>query len=117
MPDPATLKAVTDTASYVSVQSDRWLFIALLLVFGLAIYAMAKWFMAREVAMEARVDVLQTRIDAQGSAFNDFLINRHSSMTTIVQKNTEVLEEAVTTLHTAAELLKIASDNIERRKL
>ena len=110
MTDAITVKAVTDAADYASAQSDRWLFIVLLIVFLLAIGWMARWFMARNDALQARVDGLQ-------KDFNDFLQTRYTATANSLQENTNVLKKAVETLDKVAEVLKSASDNIERRKL
>lgn len=108
MPDPVTIKAVSDAATFASVQSDRWLFIVLLIVFLVAIAWMARWFMARNDALQGRVDGLQKE-------FNDFLQSRHAVMAGIVEKNTSVLEKSVTTLESAAALLKTATENLSRK--
>lgn len=107
MPDPITIEAVTKTASFAAAQNDRWLFVALLIIFLLAIGFMARWFMARNDSLQVRVDNLQKE-------FNDFLQTRHSIMAAIVEKNTLVLEKSAHTLEVAAGLLKSASENFEK---
>ena len=107
MPDPVTIKAASDAATFAAAQSDRWLFVVLLAIFLLSIGWMAKWFMARNDSLQARVDALQKE-------FNDFLQTRHSAMMAVVDKNTNVLESAVSTLTTAAELLHTATENIKK---
>lgn len=109
MSDPVTTtQAIAKVADYAAIQSDRWLFVALLIVFLVAIGFTAKWLMARN-------DALQSRVDAIQKEFNDFLQNRHSSMAALVEKNSTVLEKSLATLETAAGLLKQVSENIERR--
>ncbi len=112
MPDAITVKAVTEAANYASsakrsVAIHR--FTHRLLAF--AIGWMARWFMARNDALQARVDGLPKK------DFNDFLQTRYTATANSLQENTNVLKKAVETLYKVAEILKSASDNIERRKL
>lgn len=105
MPDPATVKTVTETISFASGLTDRSLFIALLVIFGAAFWLMTRWFIGRDAAMQARIDVLQLRLDAQGKEFNDFLQNRYGVMGGALQANNDLLASTVECLNKIAVLL------------
>jgi hypothetical protein len=108
--DPvSTSQAVAKAADYAAIQSDRWMFVATLIVFLLAIGFVAKWLMARNDALQARVDGLQKE-------FNEFLQNRHANMATVVEANTLMLGKSMTALESATTLLKQVADSVERRK-
>jgi len=108
--DPATTaQAVAKAADYAAIQSDRWLFVATLIVFLAAIGFTAKWLMARNDALQGRVDGLQKE-------FNDFLQNRHANMASVVEANTLMLGKSMTALENASTTLKQVAVIIERRK-
>lgn len=110
MTDPITAsQALVKAADYAAIQSDRWLFVATLIVFLAAIGFVAKWLMARNDALQGRVDALQKE-------FNDFLQNRHANMAAVVEANTQMLGKSMTALENASSTLKQVADIIERRK-
>lgn len=115
MPDPVTVKAATDAINYASMQSDRWLFIALLVVFLIAVWLMARYFTKRDETTRGEVIAMQGRLDEQMKAFNAFLIERNTAMTAVIEKNNDLLQSAVHALESSAEVMRAATSSIERR--
>lgn len=90
---------VIETANYVSQQTDRWLFVALMVIGLTAIGVLFRYF-------TGRVDALQTRMDAQTSEFLSHLKTANSEMlqvlskaTTTIDRNTSLLERLDRQLH------------------
>jgi hypothetical protein len=85
--------AVTKVADYASSQSDRWLFIALLVIGGMSIWFMAKWFMTQ----------LSNSHDSTAAAqqqFANYLTNQAAENVKVIsecrvaiQRSNELLEE------------------------
>jgi hypothetical protein len=83
---------VIETANYVSLQSDRWLFVALLVIGLTAIGVLFKYF-------TGRLDGLQTRIDTQTNDFVSHLKAANKEMLDVIalanstiSKNSTLLE-------------------------
>ncbi len=83
---------VIETANYVSLQSDRWLFVALLVIGLTAIGVLFKYF-------TGRLDGLQTRIDTQTNDFVSHLKAANKEMLDVIAlanatitKNSTLLE-------------------------
>ena len=83
---------VIETANYVSLQSDRWMFVALLVIGLTAIGVLFKYF-------TGRLDGLQTRIDAQTNDFVSHLKTANKEMLEVIalanatiSKNSTLLE-------------------------
>lgn len=83
---------VIETANYVSQQTDRWLFVALLVIGLTAIGVLFKYF-------TGRLDSLQTRIDAQTNDFVGHLKTANKEMLDVIalanatiSKNSTLLE-------------------------
>lgn len=80
--NPTDVKSVIDTASQ---QSDRWLFVALLVIGMLAIYMLAKYFTGQISSLAAKHDEL-----------NKFVRDEHSQLvakcTSALEENTKALE-------------------------
>lgn len=68
---------VIETANYVSQQTDRWLFVALLVIGLTAIGILFRYF-------TGRLDSLQTRIDAQTHDFLSHLKTSNKEMLDVV---------------------------------
>lgn len=81
--NPTDVKNVIDTAAQ---QNDRWLFVALLVIGMLAIYALAKYFTGQISSLASKHDEL-----------NKFVRDEHSQLvarcTSALEENTKVLEK------------------------
>jgi type VI protein secretion system component VasK len=84
MKDPTDLPGIIETANYAAAQNDRWLFIALLLIFLGAIAFMTRWFMKR-------MDKMQDQMTAVQDKFNSFLEGKNAELATVIQRNTDAL--------------------------
>ena len=77
---------VQKAADYASAQSDRWLFVALLIVGLLALSIVAKYFANQHALLAAKMD--------DSNKFQrETLMNQLSETTRVVSKNTEALED------------------------
>ena len=83
---------VIETANFVSLQSDRWLFVALLIIGLTAIGILFRYF-------TGRLDGLQSRIDAQTNDFVGHLKTANKEMLDVIalanstiSKNSTLLE-------------------------
>jgi hypothetical protein len=83
---------VIETANYVSQQTDRWLFVALLVIGLTAIAVLFKYF-------TGRLDGLQSRIDTQTNDFVNHLKAANKEMLDVIAlanatitKNSTLLE-------------------------
>lgn len=83
---------IVETANYVSQQTDRWLFVALLLIGLTAIGILFKYF-------TGRLDALQTRMDSQTQEFLNHLKTANKEMLDVIalanstiSKNSTLLE-------------------------
>jgi hypothetical protein len=84
--------AVIETANYAAMQSDRWLFVALLIIGLLAIGVLFKFF-------TSRLDNLQQRMDRQTEDFVSHLKTANKEMLEVIAsaqetiaKNTNLIE-------------------------
>ena len=68
---------VIETANYVSQQTDRWLFVALLVIGLMAIGILFRYF-------TGRLDVLQTRMDEQTQEFLSHLKSANKEMLDVI---------------------------------
>lgn len=75
---PATDELI-DAANYAAVQSDRWLFVALLIVFFVAIAWIVKYFTDEIQRLRIRVDEVQT-------AFNNYLVTTNKELTELLRR-------------------------------
>jgi Na+/melibiose symporter-like transporter len=69
--------AVIETANYVAHQSDRWLFVALLIICIGCIWVLFKYF-------TTRLDILQSRMDAQTTEFMSHLKTANKEMLDVI---------------------------------
>lgn len=69
--------SVIETANYVAQQSDRWMFVALLIIGILCIWVLFKYF-------TSRLDHLQGRMDAQTSEFLSHLKTANKEMLDVI---------------------------------
>lgn len=83
---------IVETANYVSQQTDRWLFVALLLIGLTSIGILFRYF-------TGRLDALQTRMDTQTQEFLTHLKSANKEMLDVIalanatiMKNSNLLE-------------------------
>jgi hypothetical protein len=70
-------EAVIETANYVAHQSDRWMFVALLIIGIGCIWVLFKYF-------TSRLDTLQSRMDAQTNEFLSHLKTANKEMLEVI---------------------------------
>lgn len=78
-------KPLLDAASFASGQSDRWLFVCLLVIGLAAIGVLFKYF-------TARLDTLQDRMDGQTAEFVAHLKTANSEMLSVIASAKSVIE-------------------------
>lgn len=72
-----TAQAVIDATNHASAQSDRWMFVALLVIGLLAIGYLFRFF-------TARIDALQDRMDSQSENFIGHLQKANKEMLEVI---------------------------------
>ena len=92
-----TAQAVIEAANHASMQSDRWMFVALLVVGLLAIGYLFRFF-------TQRIDALQTRMDVQST---DFIMH--------LQKANKEMLEVISLAQSTISKNSLLMDRIERR--
>lgn len=87
-----TQAAIVEAANYAAQQSDRWLFVALLIIGLFAIWVLFKFF-------TSRLDSLQQRMDRQTEEFVSHLKTANKEMLEVIAsaqetiaKNTNLIE-------------------------
>lgn len=86
MKDPTDLPGVIETANYIANQSDRWLFVALLLIFIGAVAWLTRYF-------TSQIEKAQKEILSISTAFNTHLIQANREMLTVMGQCQETLEK------------------------
>jgi hypothetical protein len=86
-------KEILDITNYASGQSDRWLFVALLVIGLAAIGVLFRYF-------TGRLDNLQTRMDTQTAEFVQHLKTANSEMLTVIASARSVIERVERKLDT-----------------
>jgi type VI protein secretion system component VasK len=72
-------------ANHASAQSDRWLFVALLVIGLFAIWILFRYF-------TARIDGLQERMDKQNEDFVTHLKTANAEMLTVIRSARDLIE-------------------------
>lgn len=83
---------LTKVADYASVQSDRWLFIALLIVFLIAIALLTKWGMSQLDKRDVKIDALQKELGEVRKEQSALALNHAERFATIIANNTACIE-------------------------
>lgn len=83
--DPATLQAAKAATDYASTQSDRWMFVAMLVIFLLAVVFLAKWFMQQ-------LDKANQSAQAAHAAYNDYLRTTGAELSKVVAECTLTMQ-------------------------
>ena len=89
-PEPS---AILEVANFASTQSDRWLFVALLVIGLGAIGVLFRYF-------TARLDTLQDRMDKQTADFVSHLTTAHKEMLEVIASAKAVIERVERKLET-----------------
>ena len=92
-----TAQAVIDATNHMSAQSDRWMFVALLVIGLLAIGYLFRFF-------TQRIDALQTRMDVQSGEFLNHL-----------QKSNKEMLEVISLAQSTISKNSLLMDRVERR--
>jgi len=95
------MDTVVETANYIAHQSDRWMFVALLIIGIMCIGVLFRYF-------TGRLDHLQSRMDAQTNEFLSHLKTANKEMLDIISmanstisKNSVLLERLERKLETS----------------
>ena len=81
-------ESIIDLADYGSQQSDRWLFIALLVVAGIAFVWLTKWFIAQiEKAHQSTAEI--------NLRFADYLQKNSAEHVMVVAKCSQVMDQVL----------------------
>jgi uncharacterized membrane-anchored protein YhcB (DUF1043 family) len=94
----------TETVTYASTQSDRWMFVALLVIGIVFIVLMAKFFMKRFDDLQMRIDNQQLKFEKQNHDFVEHL----------KQNNKEMLE-VISTAHSTISRNTVVMERLEKR--
>ena len=86
-------KQLLELTNYASGQSDRWLFVCLLVIGLAAGFTLFKYF-------TGRLDVLQTRMDKQTSEFVEHLKTANQEMLSVIASARSVIERVERKLDT-----------------
>jgi type VI protein secretion system component VasK len=96
--DAMSSELLVNVADYASLQTDRWLFVALLIIMMVAFTWVVRYFVAQ-------VSKVQEKADATTREFNAHLQSGHRELISIIaetnrttSKHTEVLERITTVL-------------------
>ena len=86
-------KEILELTNYASGQSDRWLFVCLLVIGLGAVFTLFRYF-------TGRLDNLQTRMDTQTSEFVEHLKTANSEMLSVIASARSVIERVERKLDT-----------------
>jgi uncharacterized membrane-anchored protein YhcB (DUF1043 family) len=97
-------ESFVETVSFVSNQSDRWMFVALLVIGLVFVFILIRFFMSRFDDLQRRIDDSQLKFDAQNAEFI-----RH-----LKQNNAELLE-VIATAHQTISKNTMIMERVERK--
>jgi predicted Holliday junction resolvase-like endonuclease len=83
---------VVETANYVSQQSDRWMFVALLIIGILCIWILFKYFTSRLDHLQGRMDIQTNEFLAHLKTANKEMLEVIAMANATIAKNTMLLE-------------------------
>jgi len=83
MPDPTDIVQATN---YAAQQSDRWLFVALLIIGLLSVFLVARYF-------TGQLSKVQDQLSQVQGEFNTFLRTENSELLMILKRTLETLEK------------------------
>ena len=89
--------SIIETANVAAAQSDRWLFVAMIVIFIFSVYITFKYF-------TNRIDLLQTRMDEQSTDFIEHLKMANKDML-----------EVISTAHKTISLNTAMMERVERK--
>lgn len=79
------------TATYASQQSDRWLFIAMLIIFLLAIGAITRWGMQELAKRDLKIAELSKEINGLWQNHSERAIEHSEKLAELVTSNSQVI--------------------------
>lgn len=94
----------TETVTYAANQSDRWMFVALLVIGIIFISLMAKFFMKRFDDLQIRIDNQQLKFEKQNHDFVEHL-----------KQNKKEMLEVIFTAHSTISRNTIVMERLEKR--
>jgi len=80
------METVVAIADHAARQSDRWLFLATLVCFLLAMLGLAKWFIADRSKLAERLTTMTDRHIAQSEKLSEVVTNNTTALNSIGQK-------------------------------
>lgn len=90
---------VIETANELAMKNDRWLFLATLLIFGVAVFFAFRWLVGKheKLVSEQRTDQQQyttslLNITAEGNRTSRDLLSVLEKNTNAIENNTEIVE-------------------------
>ena len=89
----AQIDQLKQVADYAALQNDRWLFIAILIIFLSAMYFTVRWGMRQLDKRDTKIEDLTREVATARSEFNQFLIGAVRELSGVISKNTEVIKE------------------------
>lgn len=96
---------VIDTANQLAMKNDRWLFLATLLIFGLAVFFAFRWLVGKheKITDQGRSDQQQyttslLNITAENNRTARDLLSVLEKNTNAIESNTEIVERCRATL-------------------
>ena len=87
------IEQLKQVADYATLQNDRWLFIAMLVIFLNAMYFTVRWGMRQLDKRDTKIEDLTKDVATARSEFNTFLISAVKELSAVISKNTEVIKE------------------------
>ena len=87
------IEQLKQVADYATLQNDRWLFIAMLVIFLNAMYFTVRWGMRQLDKRDTKIEDLTREVATARSEFNQFLIGAVKELSGVISKNTEVIKE------------------------
>jgi predicted Holliday junction resolvase-like endonuclease len=83
---------VVETANYVSQQSDRWMFVALLIIGIMCIWVLFKYFTSRLDRLQGRMDTQTNEFLAHLKTANKEMLDVIAMANATIAKNSMLLE-------------------------
>lgn len=84
--------AIVEAANYAAQQSDRWLFVALLIIGLFAIWVLFKFFTSRLDSLQQRMDKQTEEFVAHLKTANKEMLEVIASAQETIAKNTNLIE-------------------------
>ncbi len=96
MTNMAEISRIAQAADYVSRQSDRWLFIGLLLVFGVVLWYVSRYFVRRDEELMADFKAATVRYENSLREITNSQQKTITDLAVVLARNTEALQGCMT---------------------